>query len=268
MTIPSLLDRHRLVYCGITIAAWAERRPLLHFRALKLDSFGLSVVSWERINNLSRVVVTHGSRVAQSVQCMATAWATGRSGFYPRQGQRIFPLSSVSRPALRPTQPPVRWVPGILSPGRSAAGAWRWPLTPISCRCQEWVGAVLPLPPGAIMACSGTALLVVVTQPVSYVCCQSVDVTETVMTVSRLATAAAQTQTATKIVHSRWIQGLSWYRNARSAQMLVTVKSVRREPFFLICDEAFSETIWDSTISNIRTKSVIHMPRKISCCRL
>jgi hypothetical protein len=32
----------------------------------------------------------------------------------PRQGQRIFPLASVSRPALRPTQPPV---PGVLSPG-------------------------------------------------------------------------------------------------------------------------------------------------------
>jgi hypothetical protein len=35
----------------------------------------------------------------------------------PRQGQRIFPLASVSRPVLRPTQPPVQWVPGILSPG-------------------------------------------------------------------------------------------------------------------------------------------------------
>jgi hypothetical protein len=42
---------------------------------------------------------------------------TGRSGFDPRQGQRIFPLASVSRPALGPTQPPVQWVPGVLSPG-------------------------------------------------------------------------------------------------------------------------------------------------------
>ena len=33
-----------------------------------------------------------------------------------------------SRPALRPTQPPIQWVPG-LSPGGKLAGAWRWPPT-------------------------------------------------------------------------------------------------------------------------------------------
>jgi hypothetical protein len=30
--------------------------------------------------------------------------------------QRIFPLASVSRPALRPTQPLIQWVNGVLSP--------------------------------------------------------------------------------------------------------------------------------------------------------
>jgi hypothetical protein len=31
-------------------------------------------------------------------------------------GVKDFPLASVSRPALRPTQPPIQWVPGVLSP--------------------------------------------------------------------------------------------------------------------------------------------------------
>jgi hypothetical protein len=42
--------------------------------------------------------------------------------------------------------------------GKSAAEAWRWPLTPIYCRGREWVGAIPLLPPSACVACSGTAL--------------------------------------------------------------------------------------------------------------
>jgi hypothetical protein len=44
----------------------------------------------------------------------------GRSTFDPRQGQRIFLLAPASRPALGPTQPPIQWVPGVLSPGGKA----------------------------------------------------------------------------------------------------------------------------------------------------
>jgi hypothetical protein len=45
---------------------------------------------------------------------------TGRSGFDPRQGQKIFTLASASRAALEPIQPPAQWVPGVLSPGVKA----------------------------------------------------------------------------------------------------------------------------------------------------
>jgi hypothetical protein len=67
--------------------------------------------------NFTNVFCISVSRVAQSVQFLATGWTTGRSRFDPRQRQRIFPVASVSRPTLRPTQPPVQWVLGVLSPG-------------------------------------------------------------------------------------------------------------------------------------------------------
>jgi hypothetical protein len=44
-------------------------------------------------------------------------YGLGDRGSIPTTGERIFPLASVSRPALGPTQPPVQWVPGVLSPG-------------------------------------------------------------------------------------------------------------------------------------------------------
>jgi hypothetical protein len=42
---------------------------------------------------------------------------TGRPEFDPQQRQIIFLLASASRLALGPTQPPVQWVPEVLSPG-------------------------------------------------------------------------------------------------------------------------------------------------------
>jgi hypothetical protein len=38
-------------------------------------------------------------------------------GSIPGRGERIFPVASVSRPALGLTQPPVQRVSGVLSPG-------------------------------------------------------------------------------------------------------------------------------------------------------
>jgi hypothetical protein len=80
-------------------------------------------------------------------------------GVRTQQGQRIFRLSSVSRPALRPTQPPVQWVPGVLSPGvkrgRGVILTTHPHLVPRSWMSRSYTSS----PPSASMACSGTALL-------------------------------------------------------------------------------------------------------------
>jgi hypothetical protein len=60
----------------------------------------------------------------------------------------------VSRPALGPTQPPVQWVPGVLSPrpGRDADHS------PSSSAEVKNEYELYFSPPSATMACSGTAL--------------------------------------------------------------------------------------------------------------
>jgi hypothetical protein len=48
---------------------------------------------------------------------MAKGWTTEESGFDSRQWQEIFLYATASRRALGPTQPPIQWAPGALSPG-------------------------------------------------------------------------------------------------------------------------------------------------------
>jgi hypothetical protein len=54
-------------------------------------------------------------RKGRGKTCLTMDWTIGvRSP----AGQRVFPVTSVSRMALRPTQPPVQWVPEVVCPGR------------------------------------------------------------------------------------------------------------------------------------------------------
>jgi hypothetical protein len=57
-------------------------------------------------------VVSRGSSVG-----VVSDYGLDDRGSDPRQRQRIFLLASAFRPALEPKQPPVQWVPGVLSPG-------------------------------------------------------------------------------------------------------------------------------------------------------
>jgi hypothetical protein len=61
-------------------------------------------------------------------RCCILPWWVPRSAGHPlRQRQRIFPLAAVSRPALRPIQISIQWVPEVLSRRERATRAWRWP---------------------------------------------------------------------------------------------------------------------------------------------
>jgi hypothetical protein len=65
---------------------------------LKLSTARVNIVLWSRDGSVS-IVSGYGLDDRSSIP--------GR--------QEIFPLTSVSRPALGPTQPPAQWVPGVLS---------------------------------------------------------------------------------------------------------------------------------------------------------
>jgi hypothetical protein len=81
-----------------------------------------------------------------------------RSGFDPLEGQRIFLLVPASISALGPTQPPIQWVPGVLSPGVKRGRGVMLTTHPhivprfIMSRCCT------SFPPCASMGCSGITL--------------------------------------------------------------------------------------------------------------
>jgi hypothetical protein len=82
--------------------------------------------------NCSVVVRDCEAGATQSVYLLTTDWNTGVRS--PAEAKN-FPVASVSRPALGPTQPPVQWVP-CFSPGVNRGQAWLWPLSTSSAEIK------------------------------------------------------------------------------------------------------------------------------------
>jgi hypothetical protein len=76
----------------------------------------------------------------------------------PDRGERIFPLASVSRPALGPIQPPVQWVPGGPFPGAKAQPGRDADHSPHLVPRSRMSRSYTSSPSSAFMACSGTSL--------------------------------------------------------------------------------------------------------------
>jgi hypothetical protein len=82
-----------------------------------------------------------------------TELRVGRPGFAAQE--EIFFFATSSTPAPEPTQSPVKWVKGDLSPGGEADKAWRRPPTSIQRRGQKHVEPYLhsPLRPHDAVPC-------------------------------------------------------------------------------------------------------------------
>ena len=82
---------------------------------------------------------------------IATGYGLDGPGIESRWG---WDFPHLSKPALGPTQPLVQWVPG-LSRGWRAAGAWRWPLTPLLLLRSRKSRAIPLLPLRAVRPVQG-----------------------------------------------------------------------------------------------------------------
>jgi hypothetical protein len=70
----------------------------------------------------------------------------GVLGFDSRRGLGILLLTTGSRTALGPTQPPIQWVPGALSLGVKRPGREAYHSPPSSAEVKEWVELYLHSP--------------------------------------------------------------------------------------------------------------------------
>jgi hypothetical protein len=82
----------------------------------------------------------------------------GDRGSILGRDERNFPLASVSRPALGPTQPPLQWVPEVLSLGLKHGRGVTLTTYPYLVPRSRMSMSYTSSPPSAFMTCCGTAL--------------------------------------------------------------------------------------------------------------
>jgi hypothetical protein len=77
--------------------------------------------------------------------CLQTSIPSPRDSI-PGGGWHFFSFSTASRPALEPTQPPIQWVPEVLSLGVKRPGREAHHSPPSSADVNECVGLYLHSP--------------------------------------------------------------------------------------------------------------------------
>jgi hypothetical protein len=81
---------------------------------VKSTRIEVHVCSKYSLRYFTYLIALYMSRVAQSV--WLRTGRPGNRGSIPGRGERIFLLASVSWPALGSINPPVKWVPGFITP--------------------------------------------------------------------------------------------------------------------------------------------------------
>jgi hypothetical protein len=103
-------------YLGIVSSKFSENSLMWYLRATidLFSHYGSKDGQSAQLNNNLHVVAS--AKELGYLSRYSDGPRAGRPGFGSRQGQEIFLFSTVSRPALRPTQPPIQWVPWAFPP--------------------------------------------------------------------------------------------------------------------------------------------------------
>jgi hypothetical protein len=88
------------------------------------EAYGIDGIPNECLRHLPRRSLIHLTHIFNHCIWLlrATGWTIGVLGFDSRRGLGIFLFTTASRMALGHTQPPIQWVPGVLSLGVKRPG--------------------------------------------------------------------------------------------------------------------------------------------------